>query len=63
LIFVDTGAFLGRHLARDQHHAEASQSWGEIQRSGASTMFEKRLTPSPAGVADGHFACATLCTL
>jgi predicted nucleic acid-binding protein len=34
LIFVDTGAFVGRHLAKDQHHHAASRVWAEIGRSG-----------------------------
>lgn len=34
MIFVDTGAFVGRHLAKDQHHRAASDSWAEIGRSG-----------------------------
>ncbi|WP_295544351.1 PIN domain-containing protein [uncultured Thiohalocapsa sp.] len=27
MIFIDTGAFLARHLSRDQHHAEAVAGW------------------------------------
>jgi predicted nucleic acid-binding protein len=27
VIFIDTGAFLARHLSRDQHHAEAVAGW------------------------------------
>ena len=34
MIFVDTGAFVGRHLAKDQHHGAASRFWAEIGRSG-----------------------------
>ena len=33
MIFVDTGAFLGRFVARDQYHAEASQAWEELAHS------------------------------
>lgn len=33
MIFVDTGAFLGRHLAQDQHHADATRFWEEIRRA------------------------------
>jgi len=31
LIFVDTGAFLARHLARDQYHERAVAAWGRIR--------------------------------
>lgn len=34
MIFIDTGAFLGRWLARDQHHAEASSGWSLLQTDG-----------------------------
>lgn len=30
MIFVDTGAFLARYLARDQHHETSQQAWGEL---------------------------------
>ncbi len=34
MIFVDTGAFLARYLARDQHHAAAVRSWNELGSRG-----------------------------
>jgi uncharacterized protein len=30
VIFVDTGAFLARHLSRDQHHAAAVEAWARL---------------------------------
>ena len=30
MIFVDTGAFLARHLARDQHHQAAQAAWRDL---------------------------------
>lgn len=30
MIFIDTGAFLGRYLSRDQHHAKARAGWTEL---------------------------------
>jgi len=32
MIFVDTGAFVGRYISRDQHHEVAVRYWGEISR-------------------------------
>jgi hypothetical protein len=32
VIFIDTGAFLARYLARDQHHREASRAWKALKR-------------------------------
>jgi predicted nucleic acid-binding protein len=32
VIFVDTGAFLARYLARDDHHAKATQAWKTLPR-------------------------------
>ena len=34
MIFVDTGAFLARYLARDQFHEQARTRWSEIARGG-----------------------------
>ena len=31
MIFVDTGAFLGRYLVNDQHHAEAVSLWEKVR--------------------------------
>lgn len=30
MIFVDTGAFIARHIARDQYHASATKFWAEL---------------------------------
>lgn len=30
MIFVDTGAFLARYLARDRHHERSRQAWEEL---------------------------------
>lgn len=30
MIFVDTGALVGRYLAADQHHARAKEGWARI---------------------------------
>ena len=32
MIFVDTGAFLGRYLANDQHHQEAQSLWQKLHQ-------------------------------
>lgn len=32
MIFVDTGAFLARHLANDQYHAKARSIWRRLER-------------------------------
>jgi len=34
LIFVDTGAFVARYLARDQYHARAVAGWNQLARRG-----------------------------
>jgi uncharacterized protein len=34
VIFVDTGAFLARCVARDQHHDEATERWRWIAENG-----------------------------
>jgi predicted nucleic acid-binding protein len=33
VIFIDTGAFIARHLVGDQHHAEATRVWEDLARS------------------------------
>jgi len=38
VIFVDTGAFLARYLARDQHHERAVKAWRRLRSE----------TPQPA---------------
>lgn len=30
MIFIDTGAFLARHVASDQHHEAAVEAWSEL---------------------------------
>lgn len=32
MIFIDTGAFLARYLAADQHHEQARLSWEKVAR-------------------------------
>lgn len=32
MIFIDTGAFVARHIERDQHHRDAVAYWAEIAR-------------------------------
>lgn len=34
MIFVDSGAFVARHLPRDQHHAAALAGWDQLARRG-----------------------------
>lgn len=34
MIFIDTGAFLARHLSRDQHHADAVAGWQTLASNG-----------------------------
>ncbi len=34
MIFIDTGAFVARHLPRDQHHAAAVAGWERLARRG-----------------------------
>jgi predicted nucleic acid-binding protein len=34
VIFVDTGAFIARHLRTDQYHLQAKKGWGTIARRG-----------------------------
>lgn len=40
MILVDTGAFLARYLARDQHHEEAQRAW---KRVGKERLFTSNL--------------------
>ena len=40
MIFVDTGAFLARHLVRDQHHDESVRAW---RRVGKERLFTSSL--------------------
>ena len=32
VIFIDTGAFLARHLSKDQYHTRAAEFWDVIRR-------------------------------
>lgn len=34
MIFIDTGAFVARHLPRDQHHRAAVNGWKQLARRG-----------------------------
>lgn len=34
MIFVDSGAFIGRYWRRDQHHQDAVEFWKEIETGG-----------------------------
>ena len=34
MTFIDTGAFLARYVAADQHHAAAAAAWAELAESG-----------------------------
>ncbi len=31
MIFIDTGAFIARYIARDQHHQEATRLWAKLE--------------------------------
>jgi len=42
VIFIDTGAFLARYAAGDQHHAEAVFLWGELE-SGPARFFTSNM--------------------
>jgi uncharacterized protein len=35
-LFVDTGAFLAKEIAHDQHHAEATKNWRELSSAGTA---------------------------
>ena len=39
MIFIDTGAFLARHIARDQYHARATKAWARIGNEGVTSNF------------------------
>jgi len=34
VIYIDTGAFLARHLSRDQYHGQANSFWNSIREKG-----------------------------
>ncbi|MGD8296382.1 MAG: PIN domain-containing protein [Desulfobacterales bacterium] len=34
MIYIDTGAFLARHLSRDQYHGQANSFWNSIKKKG-----------------------------
>lgn len=34
MIFIDTGAFIARYLANDQHHETATRAWGQLSKAG-----------------------------
>ncbi len=31
MIFIDSGAFIARHIRQDQHHAEATRLWYQLE--------------------------------
>jgi len=33
VIFVDTGAFIGRYIAKDEHHRVSTSSWSVLEKS------------------------------
>ena len=39
MIFVDTGAFLARHLANDQHHEAAAAGWRRLAAERARALL------------------------
>jgi len=65
VIFVDTGAFLARYLARDQHHAFARKAWQQLPSrpwrvltsnfvlDETFTLLARWATPDFAGVVHG----------
>ena len=38
MIFVDTGAFLARHLPRDHHHDSSREAWGALASGSVSLL-------------------------
>ena len=34
MIFIDTGAFIARYIARDEHHAAATEAWEKLPTIG-----------------------------
>ncbi len=38
MIYIDTGAFLARHLSKDQYHGQAISFWNSIQKKGEACM-------------------------
>jgi predicted nucleic acid-binding protein len=34
VIYIDTGAFLARHLSKDQYHGQANSFWNSIKKKG-----------------------------
>ena len=38
MIYIDTGAFLARHLSKDQYHDQANSCWNLIQKKGEACM-------------------------
>jgi hypothetical protein len=48
-VFVDTGAFIARELANDQHHAAAVRAWADLEKPGtrlisSEHVFDESLT-------------------
>ena len=38
MIYIDTGAFLARHLSKDQYHGQANSFWDLIQKKGEACV-------------------------
>ena len=38
MIYIDTGAFLARHLSKDQFHHQANAFWDSIRKKGETCM-------------------------
>lgn len=36
MIFIDTGAFLARHVSHDQFHAKARRAWKDLEKAKSS---------------------------
>ena len=43
MIFVDTGAFVGRYIERDQHHRAATAAWRQIERERSRLVTSKHV--------------------
>lgn len=76
MIFIDSGAFLARYIARDHHHARATHYWRELQQQRMQcytsnfvldetiTLLARRTTyPFAADRAQNLFASAVLTIL
>jgi uncharacterized protein len=71
VIFVDTGAFLARHLPSDQHHRAAVASWSDLASSRERllttnlvvaeflTLLARRASPAFAAQRGRHLYAST----